>query len=47
MRQKEFMVYVKLLAVSATLANCASEQRLAFKAVESKSPSAVTPKKRV
>lgn len=46
MKRKLFSLSLGLLALLTTLAGCESQQELAFKAVEGKSHSAVTPMKR-
>ena len=43
MKRKFFSLYPALLVLLTTLAGCASQQELTFKAVEAKSHSAVTP----
>jgi beta-glucosidase len=46
MKRKLFSLYLALLVLLTTLAGCESQQKLAFKAVEAKSHSAVTPANR-
>ena len=46
MRRNLVRLFLSLLVVSTILAGCRSQQELAFKAVETKTHSAVTPTKR-